>query len=79
MHANFVFRHFRESFSSRVGDREELKTESKVLHFSMKLLFSPRAVLGRLWNHHGSKFRILLGEMVPFLTLGFTFVKKTHV
>jgi len=38
MHVNFVFRHLRESFSSGGGAQEELETESKFLHFSMKNL-----------------------------------------
>jgi len=70
MHVNFSFRHFRETFSSRVGDREDLKIESKVLNFLMELPFSPRAVLGRLWKNHGGTFRILPGGMVPSLALG---------
>jgi len=47
MHVNFVFRHLLESFSSEGGAREELETKSKILHFSKKLPFSPRAVPGR--------------------------------
>jgi len=58
MHVNFVFRHLRESFSSGGGAQEELETESKFLHFSMKRPFTPRAVPRRLWKHHGSKLRI---------------------
>jgi len=75
MHVNFVFRHLRESFSSGGGAREELETESKVLHFSIKLPFSPRAVPGRLWKQHGSRFRILPDGMLSSLVLGFSLLK----
>jgi len=75
MHVNFVFRHLRESFSSGGGAREELETESKVLHFSMKLPFSPRAKPGRFWQHRGSRFRILPGGMLSSLVWGLSLLK----
>jgi len=53
MHSFFLFHRIRDSFSSGGGAREELETESKVLHVSMKLPSSPRAVPGRIWHHHG--------------------------
>jgi len=39
--------------------QNELESESKVLGFSKKLSFSPRAKPGRIQNNDGSGFRIL--------------------
>jgi len=54
MHVRFYFTTFVIPFPSWGGPQEELETESKVFHCSMKLPFSPGAVLGRMWNHHGN-------------------------